>query len=103
MFAEFLVSTGLGTHKEDGIYYFLAYSRMTFQEASAEAECEVRLGFPADGSMNPIEIKDVRITNKWDICIDVSEAEVTYEDITDYGEDDWRAEQAEALEGYHNH
>lgn len=101
--AEYLDESRSVWDKEDGIYYFLAYSRMTFQEAPAEAECEIRLGFPADGSMNPIEIKDVRITNKWDICIDVSEAEVTYEDITDYGEDDWRAEQAEALEGYHNH
>ena len=89
--------------KEDQIYYFMAYSRMHFQDASAEVECEVRLGFPADGSMKPIEIQNVRITNKRDVCIDISEAEVTYEDITDYGEDSWYAEQAEALEGYHNH
>lgn len=89
--------------KEDQIYYFMAYSRMHFQDAIAEVECEVRLGFPADGSMKSIEIQNVRLTNKRDICIDVSEAEVAYEDITDYGEDDWRAEQAEALEGYHNH
>lgn len=89
--------------KEDRTYYFMAYSRMNFTDASAEAECEVRLGFPADGSMNPVEIKSVRITNKWDISIDVSEAEVQEEDITDYGEDDWRAEQAEALEEYHKH
>ena len=58
---------------------------------------------PADGSMSPVEIKSVRITNKWDISIDVSEAEVQEEDITDYGENDWRAEQAEALEEYHKH
>lgn len=89
--------------KEDRTYYFMAYSRMNFTDASAEAECEVRLGFPADGSMSPVEIKSVRITNKWDISIDVSEAEVQEEDITDYGEDDWRAEQAEALEEYHKH
>jgi hypothetical protein len=89
--------------KEDQAYYFMAYSRMHFQDATAEVECEVRLGFPADGSMKPIEIQNVRITNKRDVCIDVSEAEVTYEDITDYGEDAWYAEQAEALEGYHNH
>lgn len=101
--AEYLDESRSVWDKEDGVYYFLAYSRMTFQDASAEAECEVKLGFPADGSMNPIEIKEVRITNKWDICIDVSDADVTYEDITDYGEDAWRAEQAEALEGYHNH
>lgn len=89
--------------REDKIYYFMAYTRMNFQDASAEVECEVRLGFPADGSMKPVEIQSVRITNKLDICINVSDAEVTEEDITDYGEDDWRAEQAEALEGYYNH
>lgn len=89
--------------KEDQIYYFMAYSRMHFQDASAEVECEVRLGFPADGSMKPIEIQSVRLTNNRDICIDVSKSAVTEEDITDYGEDDWRAEQAEALEGYYNH
>jgi len=101
--AEYLDENRSVWDKEDGVYYFLAYSRITFQDASAEAECEVRLGFPADGSMNPIEIKNVRITNKWDISIDVSEADVTEEDITDYGEDEWRAEQAEALAEYHNH
>ena len=101
--AEYLDENRSVWDKEDGVYYFLAFSRMSFQNASAEAECEVRLGFPADGSMNPIEVTDVRITNKWDICIDVSEAEVTEEDITDYGEDEWRAEQAEALAEYHNH
>lgn len=89
--------------KEDQIYYFMAYSRMHFQDASAEVECEVRLGFPADGSMKPIEILSVRLTNKRDICIDVSKAAVTEEDITDYGEDDWRAERDEVLEGYYNH
>lgn len=89
--------------KEDQIYYFMAYSRMHFQDASAEVECEVRLGFPADGSMKPIEILSVRLTNKRDICIDVSKAAVTEEDITDYGEDDWRTERDEALEGYYNH
>ena len=76
---------------------------MTFHDATAEAECEVKLGFPSDGSMKPIEIKEIKITNRWDICIDVSDAEVTEEDITDYGEDEWRAEQAEILADYHNH
>lgn len=80
--------------KEDQIYYFKAYSRMTFKEASAEVECEVRLGFPSVGSMKPVEIKEVKIINKWDICIDVSDAETEEEDITDYGEDDWYEEQA---------
>lgn len=89
--------------KEDQRYYFMAYTRTSFNGASAEVECEVRLTFPSDGSMKPIEIDCVRITNKWDIEIDISEAETTHEDITDYGEDDWRAEHDEALEEYHKH
>lgn len=101
--AEYLDESRSVWDKEDGAYYFVAYSRVTFQDASAEVECEVRLNFPADGSMKPIEIKEVRITNKWDIGIDISDAEVEEEDVTDYGEDDWRAEQAEALAEYHNH
>lgn len=101
--AEYLDESRSVWDKEDGAYYFVAYSRMTFQDASADVECEVRLSFPADGSMKPIEIKEVRITNKWDIGIDISDAEVAEEGITDYGEDDWRAEQTEALVEYHNH
>lgn len=101
--AEYLDESRSVWDKEDGVYYFLAYSRMTFRHASAEAECEVKLGFPSDGSMKPIEIKEVRITNKWNISIDVSDADVTEEDITDYCEDEWRAEQAENLAEYHNH
>lgn len=89
--------------KEDQCYYFMAYTRTSFNNASAEVECEVRLTFPSDGSMKPIEIDCVRITNKYDIEIDISEAETTDEDITDYGEDDWRAEHDEALEEYHKH
>ena len=88
--------------KEDQCYYFMAYTRMTFENAAAEVECEVRLSFPSDGSMKPIEIDNVRITNRWDICLDVSESETTEEDITNYGEDDWRAERDEALEEYHS-
>lgn len=91
--AEYFDESRSHWDKEDQTYYFMAYSRMTFKDASAEVECEIRLGFPADGSMSPVEIKDVKITNKWDICIDVSDAETEEEDITDYGEDDWYEEQ----------
>lgn len=90
--AEYLDESRSVWDKEDGAYCFCAYSRMTFYDASAEAECEVRLGFPSDGSMKPVEIKEIRVTNKWDICIDASDAEVTEEDITDYGDDEWRTE-----------
>lgn len=89
--------------KEDQCYYFVAYTRTRFDDATAEVECEVRLTFPSDGSMKPIEIDSVRITNKWDIKIDISEAERTDEDITAYGEDDWREERDDTLEEYHKH
>ena len=102
-FADYLDESRSVWDREDNVYYFMAYSRMRFHDASAEVECEVRLGFPDDGSMKPIEIQSVRITNKRDICIDASEAEVSYEDITDYGEDAWRTEQAEILEEHHKH
>jgi len=87
--AEYLDESRSRWDDEDQVYYFEAYSRKTFSDASAEVECEVRFGFPGDGSMSPIEIKGVKVTNKWDICIDTSEADVTEEDITNYGEDDW--------------
>ena len=72
--------------KEDQTYYYKAYTRRHFWDASAEAECEVRLSFPADGSMRNIVVQEVRITNKWDISIDTSNADTSEEDITD--EDD---------------
>ena len=74
---------------EDQSYYFTAYTRMGFEDASAEIECEVRLSFPADGSMKNINVDDVKIVSRGDIRIDVSEAETTEEDITDYGDDEW--------------
>ncbi len=79
--------------KEDQMYYYKAYTRIHFEDASAEAECEVRLTFPADGSMKNIAVKDVRMTNKWDICIDTTDAITSEEDITDDGDDSyWRME-----------
>ena len=78
--------------KEDQCYYFAAYTRIIFQSASAEVECEVRLNYPPDGSMSPVSIDSVRITNKYDICLDIDGAEVTSEDITEYGEEALYAE-----------
>lgn len=89
--------------KEDQCYYFNAYTRMSFKDAIANVECEVQLDFPSDGSMNPITVNNVRITNKWDISLDVSNAETNEEDITDYDGFDWRSEQAETLEEYYKH
>lgn len=101
--ADYLDESRSAWDKEDSVYYFMAYSRMHFKDAFAEVECEVRLNFPADGSMKPIVIDNVRVTNKWDIEISTRFGSFSIEDITDYGEDDWRAEMAEALEAYHNH
>ena len=101
--ADYLDESRSVWDKEDSVYYFMAYSRISFENAFAEAECEVRLSFPADGSMKPITINEVRVTNKWAIDIDTSFGSFSVEDITDYGEDDWRAEMAEAMEAYHNH
>lgn len=89
---EYLDETRSQWDKEDKCYYFVAYTRLQFYGASAEVECEVRLNFPSDGSITPVDIESVRITNKYDICLDTSEAETTEEDITDYCEDDWRTE-----------
>ncbi|MBE6977866.1 MAG: hypothetical protein E7438_04405 [Ruminococcaceae bacterium] len=73
--------------REDQMYYYKAYTRIHFEDASAEAECEVCLDFPADGSMKNIVVRDVRMTNKWDISIDTTDAITSEEDITG-GEDD---------------
>ena len=79
--------------KEDQMYYYKAYTRIHFEDASAEAECEVRLTFPADGSMKNIVVQNVRMTNKWDICIDTTDAITSEEDITDDDDDSyWRME-----------
>jgi len=74
--------------KEDQMYYYKAYTRIHFEDASAETECEVRLDFPADGSMKNINVSDVRLTNKWDISIDTTDAITSEEDITSGGDDD---------------
>ena len=41
--------------------------------------------------------------NKWDIAVDLADADTTEEDITDYGEWDYLADQADAQEDYFNH
>lgn len=83
--AEYLDEKRSVWDHEDQEYFFAAYSRMEFQNASAEVECEIRLSFPPDGNLKSAEVKNIRLTNKWDISLDVSEADTSEEDITEYG------------------
>lgn len=86
---------------EDRCYYFCAYTRLTFQNALAEVDCEVEINFSDDGSLSQVELSSVKLINKWDISLNLDEAETIEKDVTDYGEDDYRAEQAEAMENFY--
>lgn len=66
-------------------------------------ECEIRINFSGDGSFSSIELETIKLLNRWDISLSLEDAETTEKDITDYGEDEYRAEQAEALEEYYRH
>lgn len=88
---------------EDRCYYFCAYTRLTFQNALAEVDCEVEINFSDDGSLSQVELSSVKLINKWDIFLNLDEAETIENDVTDYGEDDYRAEQAEAMENFYRH
>ena len=87
--------------REDRCYYFCAYTNLIFQNALAEVDCEVRIDFADDGSLSQVELDSVKLINKWDISLNLDEAETTEEDTTDYGEADYRAEQAEAMENFY--
>lgn len=65
------------------------------------ARCELTL--PMMGSFTSISLGSVRTINKWDISLDLEDAEISEQDVTDYGEDDYLAEQAETLEDYYKH
>lgn len=76
---------------------------MDFRNALANVDCEIRINFSDDGSLSTIELISTKLLNKWDISLSLDEAETEEKDVTDYGEDDYRAEQAEALEQYYRH
>ena len=101
--SEYLDENRSAWDDEDKCYYFLAYTYLEFQNASAEIDCEVRINFVNDGSFATIFLESVKITNKWDITLNLENAKISEQDITDYGEDDYLAEQAEALEEYYKH
>lgn len=101
--SEFLDENRSAWDSEDRCYYFCAYTRLKFQKALAEVDCEVRIDFANDGSLSQVELASVKLINKWDISLNLDEAETIEDDITDYGEDDYRAEQAETMENFYRH
>lgn len=101
--SEFFDENRSAWDSEDRCYYFCAYTRLKFQNALAEVDCEVRIDFSDDGSLSQVKLASVKLINKWDISLNLDEAETIEEDITNYGEDDYRAEQAEAMENFYKH
>jgi hypothetical protein len=101
--SEFFDENRSAWDKEDRCYYFCAYTQLTFQNALAEVDCEIRIDFADDGSLSQVELASVKLINKWDISLNLDEADTTENDVTDYGEDDYRAEQAEAAEEFYKH
>lgn len=88
---------------EDQCYYFCAYTHLDFRNATANVDCEISIEFSDDGSLSNIKLASVKLLNKWDISLNLDEAEVEETDTTDYGEDDFLAEQAEAAEEFYKH
>ncbi len=99
--SEFFDENRSAWDSEDRCYYFCAYTRLTFQNALAEVDCEIEINFSDDGSLSQVELSSVKLINKWDIPLNLDEAETTEKDVTDYGEDEYRAEQAEAMENFY--
>lgn len=88
---------------EDRCYYFCAYTRLSFKNAMAHVDCEIRINFSGDGTLSNIALASSKILNKWDINLSLEEADTEYEDVSDYNEEEYRAEQAEVLEEYYRH
>ena len=102
-YSEFLDESRSAWDNEDRCYYFCAYTHLDFHHALADVDCEIRINFSENGSLSEIELVSAKLLNKWDISLSLDEAQTEETDITDYGEDDYRAEQAEALEEYYKH
>lgn len=102
-YSEFFDESRSVWDKEDRCYYFCAYTHLDFRNALANVDCEIRINFSDDGRLSTIELISTKLLNKWDISLSLDEAETEEKDVTDYGEDDYRAEQAEALEQYYRH
>ena len=102
-YSEFLDETRSAWDKEDQCYYFCAYTHLDFQNALADIDCEIKINFSDDGTLSKVKLVSTKLLNKWDISLSLDKAKVEEKDITDYGEDDYRAEQDEALEEYYKH
>ena len=89
--------------REDQCYYFMAYTHIDFVGASALVDCEIQIDFTPEGGTYQSEITRAKTVNKWDIALDLVDADTSEEDITDYGEQDYRADQADVQEDYFNH
>jgi len=102
-YSEFLDETRSAWDKEDQCYYFCAYTHLDFLNALADIDCEIKINFSDDGTLSKVKLVSTKLLNKWDISLSLDKAKVEEKDITDYGEDDYRAEQDEALEEYYKH
>lgn len=102
-YSEFLDEARSVWDNEDRCYYFCAYTHLDFNHALANVDCEVKIKFSDDGSFSDIKLVSTKLLNKWDITLNLEGAETVERDITDYGEDEYRAEQAEAREEYYQH
>ena len=61
----------------------------------ATVDCEISIEFSDDGGLSNITLESAKLLNKWDISLNLDEAEVEEKDIPDYGEDDYLVEQVE--------
>lgn len=102
-YADFLDENRSVWDREDHCYYFCAYTHLDFRNAIATVDCEIRIEFSDDGRLSDIKLVSVKLLNKRDISLNLDEAEVEEKDTTDYGKDDFLAEQAEAAEEYYKH
>ena len=57
------------------------------------------------GSLSNIKLVSTKLLNKWDIDLDLEEAEIEERNMVDYSEceDEYRTERAEAQEEYYRH
>ena len=104
-YSEFLDEDHSVWDDEERCYYFCAYTHLDFYHASADVDCEVKISFSDDGSLSNIKLVSTKLLNKWDIDLDLEEAEIEERNMVDYSEceDGYRTERAEAQEEYYRH
>lgn len=104
-YSEFLDEDHSVWDDEERCYYFCAYTHLDFYHASADVDCEVKISFSDDGSLSNIKLVSTKLLNKWDIDLDLEEAEIEERNMVDYSEceDEYRTERAEAQEEYYRH